>query len=119
MIIQRNKASWTEFRSKSKTHITETYIKWVIEVQNVPDVADVLADYKEGLGYLLVHVYEQEPRGLGVAGLNWRVEMHTFVTSWREFTPALEYVSVMFCMPLFIENTATGIVLSKEEEGRL
>lgn len=43
--------------------------------------------------------------------------MHTFVNSWEEFTATLEDVSMMFLLPIFADEGATGLVLS-EEEGR-
>lgn len=49
----------------------------------------------------------------------WSMETHTFITSHGEFTPTQEDVLVMFCLLLFVDNDATSIVLSKEEDGRL
>lgn len=48
----------------------------------------------------------------------WSVKTHMFVTSCREFTPTWEDVSVMFRLPLFADEGATGLILSEEEKRR-
>lgn len=45
--------------------------------------------------------------------------MHAFITSWGEFHPTLEHVLVMFSLPVFLDEGATGWVLTAKKEKKV
>lgn len=68
--------------------------------------------------HLHVHVYDKEPRGLGVADLPLgRGDTHLSLLG--ESSPHWRTYGLCSRLPLFTYNEATSIVLSKEEEGTL
>lgn len=74
---------------------------------------------EESLGCFYIHVHNRSHVNLELLVSRWSTETHTLVTSWGEFTPTLENVSVMFPLSMFADEGTTSLVLSTKEEKKV
>lgn len=87
------------------------------EVLSLSSVGDTLveAGVRKALDMSMSMSVTRSHADLELLISSWSAETYTFIASWEEFTPMLEDVVVTFRLPLCADNSATGIVFSKEE----
>lgn len=86
-------------------------------MKDVPDMEDTLAEVmvRKALDISLYVSMTRSHADLELLVSRLSMETHIF-TYWEEFTPTLEDVLVMFYLPIFGDEGATGLILFEEEE---
>lgn len=120
MRIQRNEAAWVDIRFESKTQSTRIYRDWATEF-NVQNMGDILTEalVRKAVDVSLDIFIIRSHADLEFLVSRWSTKMHTFITSWEEFTPTLEDILVMFHLPVLVDEGPMGLVMSKREKEKV
>ncbi|QHN82026.1 uncharacterized protein DS421_20g692090 [Arachis hypogaea] len=87
--LKRQEFPWTSFKSEAATHVNKVWQKWVFTVLFEKD-----GDFVRRLKSLVL-------LRLSTHLQRWCSQIHTFLTSWGEFSPTLEDVVILLQLPVF------------------